>query len=218
MSTETANGAARPSSPAASLSARERLLAAANELFYEEGVHTVGIDRVIERAGVAKASLYSAFGSKEELVRSYLEGRQVARRERITRAIDRHQAPRERLLAVFDAMAESIAEPGFRGCAFARASAEGPTGTGVRAVCRDSRAWTRELFLTLSRAAGARDPEALTRQLVLLYDGASTGAQMDQDPAVATTARTIAETLLDAATGGKPSSGKTPSASSPRRR
>ncbi|HEY4188196.1 MAG TPA: helix-turn-helix domain-containing protein, partial [Polyangia bacterium] len=53
-------------------SPRDRLLSAANELFYEEGVRAVGIDRVIERAGVAKASLYSTFGSKEELVRSYL--------------------------------------------------------------------------------------------------------------------------------------------------
>ena len=56
----------------AARSARERLLDAANELFYEEGVHTVGIDRVIERAGVAKATLYSTFGSKDELVRAYL--------------------------------------------------------------------------------------------------------------------------------------------------
>ena len=56
-------------------SARERLLAAADELFYEEGVHTVGIDRVIERAGVAKASLYNTFGSKDELVRAYLTSR-----------------------------------------------------------------------------------------------------------------------------------------------
>ena len=63
-------------------SARERLLTAANELFYAEGVHTVGIDRVIERAGVAKASLYNTFGSKDELVRVYLEGgrRGAARR------------------------------------------------------------------------------------------------------------------------------------------
>ena len=69
------------------LSARERLLAAADELFYEEGVHTVGIDRIIERAGVAKASLYNTFGSKDELIRAYLEGRYVARQERITRFI-----------------------------------------------------------------------------------------------------------------------------------
>lgn len=63
--------------------ARERLLKAANELFYEEGVHTVGIDRVIERAGVAKASLYGTFGSKEELVLAYLQLRQDTRQRRI---------------------------------------------------------------------------------------------------------------------------------------
>jgi len=69
---------------AAKPSARERLLAAANELFYTEGVHTVGIDRVIEQAGVAKASLYNTFGSKEELVHAYLEGRHAAMAARLT--------------------------------------------------------------------------------------------------------------------------------------
>src|SRR5262249_42523015 len=71
-------------------SARDRLLAAATELFYAEGVHTVGIDRVIERAGVAKASLYSTFGSKEELVRAYLAGRAEARQRRVSERIARY--------------------------------------------------------------------------------------------------------------------------------
>src|ERR1700692_1594428 len=93
-------------------SARERLLAAADELFYEEGVHTVGIDRIIERAGVAKASLYNTFASKDELIRAYLEGRYVARQERLTRFIARYDTPRERLLGVFDALGSFAAEPG----------------------------------------------------------------------------------------------------------
>ena len=87
-------------------SARDRLLAAANELFYEEGVHTVGIERVIERAGVAKASLYSAFGSKEELVRAYLQERADARKRRIAERVARHDDPRDRILAVFDVLVE----------------------------------------------------------------------------------------------------------------
>ena len=62
----------------ATASARDRLLAAADELFYEEGIHTVGIDRIIEKAGVAKATLYSVFGSKEELIRAYLAARLAA--------------------------------------------------------------------------------------------------------------------------------------------
>src|SRR5258708_4970483 len=96
-------------------SAPERLLAAADALFYEEGVHTVGIDRVIERAGVAKASLYNAFGSKDELIRTYLMRRHLARQERITRKLARYDTPRDRLLGVFDVLAELFAEPGFRG-------------------------------------------------------------------------------------------------------
>src|SRR3978361_39067 len=97
--------------------ARERLLDAANQLFYEEGVHTVGIDRIIERAGVAKASLYSAFGSKDELVRAYLEGRHEKRQARILAGLERFETPRDRLLGVFDVLAEIAASPEFRGCA-----------------------------------------------------------------------------------------------------
>src|SRR4051812_21824399 len=105
-------------------SARDRLLAAAAELFYAEGVHTVGIDRIIERAGVAKATLYSTFGSKEELVRAYLTDRLIARQEQFQRQLARYDTPREKLLGVFDHLARSFADPRFRGCAFVNASAE----------------------------------------------------------------------------------------------
>src|SRR4051812_18939306 len=94
--------------------ARERLLAAANELFYAEGVHTVGIDRVIERAGVAKASLYSTFGSKEELVRAYLEGRAQSRHQRIEGHLATLAGPREKILGVFDVQGEIVAQPTYR--------------------------------------------------------------------------------------------------------
>src|SRR5438552_16345010 len=87
------------------LSARNRLLEAADELFYEEGVHTVGIDRIIERAGVAKATLYSTFGSKEGLVRAYLEQRHQSRRRRIKRGLARYDTPRDKLLGIFDILA-----------------------------------------------------------------------------------------------------------------
>src|SRR5882757_5138719 len=91
-------------------SPRERLLAAANELFYAEGVQTVGIDRIIEHAGVAKASLYNTFGSKEALVRAYLESRHARTLDRLRRAVDRHTDPRARLLAVFDSQGALLAE------------------------------------------------------------------------------------------------------------
>jgi AcrR family transcriptional regulator len=182
-------------------SARERLLEAANQLFYEEGVHTVGIDRVIEKAGVAKASLYSTFGSKEALVQAYLAGRHESRKARVARKVAAATTPRARLLAVFDALEERISEPSWRGCAFVLATAEGRPGTGVRRVCEQSRGWMRDLFVELASEAGAADPGRLAKQLVLLYDGAVIGSYMDEDPSVVKTARALATTLVDAAMG-----------------
>jgi len=179
--------------------ARERLLTAADELFYREGVQTVGIDRIISRAGVAKASLYSNFGSKEELVRAYLESRHARTTERISRALTRFRTPRERLLGVFDAQGEQFTDPAFNGCAFVMASAEAPAGGAVEHAAETYRDWVRTLFTTLAREAGAADPDALARQLHLLYDGAGLSARMDHDPSAATTARSAAAALFDAA-------------------
>src|SRR5882757_2864354 len=127
-------------------SARERLLAAATELFYAEGIHTVGIDRVIERAGVAKASLYSTFGSKDGLVRAYLEGRHQSRRDRISRGLEHLETPRDKLLGIFDVLAQVTSSPDFRGCAFYNASAESSGASVAEEVSASNRAWTRTLF------------------------------------------------------------------------
>lgn len=181
------------------LSARERLLAAANELFYEEGVNTVGIDRVIERAGVAKATLYSAFGSKDELIRAYLEQRYQARRERTTRALERCETPREGLMAVFDVLAESLSQPNYHGCAFVNASAEARPGSAIETAVDGYRNWLRDLLARLAEQAGAADPRRLAWQLHLLYDGASVSARMDHDPGAVFPARLAAEALISAA-------------------
>jgi AcrR family transcriptional regulator len=188
--------------PRNEVSVRERLLAAANDLFYEEGVHTVGIDRVLERAGVAKASLYGTFGSKEELVRAYLDERARRRRERIAHRIAQHDDPRARILSIFDLLAEVARESSFRGCAFVNACAEGPDGpaTPARQASSNQRGWTRDLFVQLATDLGARDPAQVARQLSLLYDGALITAHMDSDPGAPLVARQVAESLLDAQT------------------
>ncbi len=180
-------------------SARERLLAAADDLFYEEGVHTVGIDRIIERADVAKATLYSTFGSKDGLVRAYLEARYDGRQQRITRQLAGYATPRERLLGVFDVLGDLFAEPGYRGCAFVNASAESQPGSTAEQVSDAYRGWTRDLFVRLATEAGAADPATLARRVQLLYDGATTSARMDHDPTSAAIAKAAAEVLLDAA-------------------
>jgi AcrR family transcriptional regulator len=195
LATTTPSGATKSRKP----SARERLLAAADELFYAEGVHTVGIDRIIERAGVAKASLYSCFGSKDELVRAYLEGRHEIRRSRLLAGLERYADPRDRLLGVFDVLAELAGTAGFRGCAFYNASAESGPGGPVEEVSLANRAWSRGMFTELARDAGAHDPIALAEQLMILYDGATVSSRMDQRSQAAMIARGVAASLLAAA-------------------
>ena len=179
--------------------ARERLLAAAEELFYQDGVQSVGIDRVIERAGVAKASLYANFKGKDDLVRAYLDARFEARRAAIETKLAVQEAPRDKMLAVFDAMTEPLAKRNYRGCAFLRATAEMAADASGREVCRNARRWTRELLSGLAKEAGASNPDVLGKQLVLLYDGAAASAQMDRDPAAAAEAKAAAVLLIDAA-------------------
>jgi len=181
--------------------ARERLLAAADELFYENGINTVGIDRVIERAGVAKASLYDCFGSKDELVRSYLQARNEARRTRINERLSQYHTPEEKILSIFDLLGELAVQPGFRGCAFVRAGADAGSSDNVKTVCEESRAFILGKFTDLAREAGASEPELLGKQLVLLYDGASIAAHLDHNRNAVSTARTLAAQMLS---GGAP--------------
>jgi len=190
-------------------SARERLLAAASALFYAEGVHTVGVDRLVAHAGVAKATLYTLFGSKDGLVLAYLTARHDRTRERMSQELAvRYKTPRERLLGVFEVQGLSFIEPGFRGCAFVGANAEVTDGTSIEKVTETYRTWVRSLFVGLAREAGAADPERLAWQLVLLYDGAGISAWMDHNPDTAQASTAAAATLIDAAipNGKKPPS------------
>jgi AcrR family transcriptional regulator len=180
-------------------SPRERLLQAAGELFYAEGIQSVGIDRVIERAGVAKASLYSTFGSKEQLVCAYLNERHAHTLRRLRAAVDMVEDPVERILAVFDAQAQLFRAPNYRGCAFTAAAAEAPAGGLVDEAADSYRRDIRALFTELAAAAGAPDPPLLASQLQLIYDGGGLAANMDRDPAIAAPARAAAAALIAAA-------------------
>jgi len=184
---------------AAPASARERLLAAADELFYDEGIHVVGIDRIIEKAGVAKATLYSTFGNKEGLILAYLQLRLERRQARMNAALAKAKTPRDRVLAVFDVLVTFVNDPQFNGCADINASAESEPGSAVEAAVQSSRRWRRSLFVDLVRDAGVKDPEPLARQLEMLYDGAMVAARVDHDDDDVKVAKKTAAALLDAA-------------------
>jgi AcrR family transcriptional regulator len=179
-------------------SARDRLLAAADELFYENGINRVGIDRVIEQAGVAKASLYDCFGSKEELIRAYLKGRADGRQARIIQRMAGMETPQEKILSIFDLLAEVVNGTNYRGCAFQRASAEAGVSSVIKGTCEEPRAWLRSQFTELARQANAADPELLGRQLVFLYDGAALAASVDGERNAPQAARALAAQMIRA--------------------
>jgi AcrR family transcriptional regulator len=191
--TVTSPSASRPTP------ARDRLMAAANELFYAEGINTVGVDRIIEHAGVSRASFYNNFDSKEQLIHTYLLGRHQGTTIRLSEAIASHDDPRQKILAVFDMQADIFRQPGFNGCAFQAASTEAPSGGTIASDAADFRLWIRTMFIDLAGLVGAADPGRLGRQLHVLYDGAGLTARMDHDADIALATRAAVEVLLDAA-------------------
>src|ERR1700739_1917700 len=187
-------------------SARERLLAASDELFYRDGVQSTGIDAVIEKAGVAKGPLYYIFGGKDGPVAAYRRGP----RERWRQLVEAAQSnaaddPDAKILAVFDAIADYVSLPEYRGCPFNNAAAEAPAGEGQKLAIKEYRDWLRGLFRQLAADTGVSDSEALAEALIVLYDGAQAPACTEVPPRIAAiTAKRIARLTLAAARASSP--------------
>ncbi len=185
---------------AVSEGARERILRAADELFYSRGIRNVGIDEVIARADVAKATLYKHFESKDALVLEFLRRRHEEGRKRFLAAIEaRATTPRERILAIFDDLEENCRKSGFRGCAFLNAMVElaDPNHPAQRAVLEHKEA-VREYMRAQAEEAGLKDPDELAAHLSMLYDGAAVSVQGNCSSDAARRARAAAEKLLQA--------------------
>jgi AcrR family transcriptional regulator len=158
---------------AASRPARERLLDAAGELFYESGIAATGVDAVVARARVSPATLYAHFSGKDGLVAAYLERRFRQWRQIWDEVLDERTDPVDRLLSVFEAVVRyREAEGNRRGCAFIAAGTELPRShPGQQWLAADSRLLTERLH-RLAEAAGADDPTEIADGLLTLYDGA----------------------------------------------
>jgi AcrR family transcriptional regulator len=186
-------------SPAEPRSARQRILDTAFRLFYAHGVRGVGVDTVIAESGVAKATLYKHFPSKDDLVLAYLDRVDELWRGQLEAAADAAGAnPREQLVGMFDALVTACRADGYHGCAFINTAAESVAGTAVHERTvehkRAVRAWVRELAV----AAGATDPDGLARSITLLLDGGLAAGVLDGDPDAAAAARAAARTLVGA--------------------
>ena len=174
--------------------ARDRLIEAAERLFYAEGIHAVGVDRLCAEAGVSKRSLYQHFSGKDEVVVAMLQA-QAAKTAALL--LPEGGSPRERILAVFDAVRAQADEPDFRGCPFLGAATElkDRDHPAVRVACEQKVGLTA-YFAQAVREGGGSDPEGLALQLVLLFDGASAYSTVRGGSTPAT--RQAVETLLGA--------------------
>jgi len=171
---------------------REKLLRAAAEVFYRDGV-SAGVNELAARAGVSKVSLYRHFGSKDELIEAVLRRRSDHVVAWLRDAADAPSDPVDRVLAVFDALRGWYAEQGFRGCAIVNAAGESPT---ARRVAHDHLGRHRELLTALAADTATPDPALAGRQLLILLEGATVVAALAGDLDAAGDARCLAETIL----------------------
>ncbi|WP_433113558.1 TetR/AcrR family transcriptional regulator [Micromonospora sp. CA-246542] len=181
--TPTASGA-RPSE------ARQRLLATATRIFYSEGIHSVGVDRIIAEAKVTRATFYRHFPSKDDLILAYLREIHEMDRGGVDTVITADARPVAPLLAIANSIAESIQSPGFRGCAFLNAAAEYPdTEHPVRQEIIAHRQWFLDTLTALMAQVQEETAESAARHFVMLRDGAMAAGCLF-DPAL------VSETFL----------------------
>ena len=171
----------------------ERILAAADKLFYEQGIRAVGVDTIAAQAGVSKRTLYNYYPTKDDLIAAYLTAR--------FKHVEPSDAPaREQILAYFDRLEKMMAGGGFRGCPYVNAVTElsdrKHAATGIAVRFKEERIrWYR----TLLERMGVADAAGVAMQLQILVEGAIASALVRDDPAYARSARAAAEVLLDAA-------------------
>jgi len=164
--------------------ARSRLLGTASRLFYTEGLHSVGIDRIVAEARVTRATLYRHFPSKDDLVVAYLTEADELIRGQVGAARARGGAPVDVVRAVAESIAAGIRAPGFRGCAFLNAAAEYPDPAHpVHKAVLAHREWFLHTVTELLAEVGETPPEPAARHFVMLRDGAmASGCLTDPEP------------------------------------
>ncbi|RZL72613.1 MAG: TetR/AcrR family transcriptional regulator [Rhodococcus sp. (in: high G+C Gram-positive bacteria)] len=178
-----------------------KALAAAGRLFYERGIHAVGVDLIAAEAGVTKKTLYDRFGSKEQIVVEYLADRDERWRAFLADHLDAvGDSPEQRLHAIFDASQQWTAENSAKGCSMVNAHAEiSDPSHPAYAVIIGQKQWMLELFTGVCRDASVHEPEALARTVMLLHEGALVAHGLQVFPDALALASEQAGALLHAA-------------------
>jgi len=170
------------------ISLRAEILQTADILFYQEGIRAVGIDRLVEAANVAKATLYRHFSSKDLLIITYLEQRHSRGVSDFTAAMAESDNPFDQVTSIFRDLHSKASVPEFRGCAFALAVAECGDIDGVLQLARRHKAFVREVFGRIASAV-CGDATSLALRMSILYEGAIATMAVERDPEIAVTAR-----------------------------
>ena len=179
--------------------ARARLIDTATRLFYAEGIHAVGVDRVIAEAEVTRATLYKQFGGKENLVLAYLHNEDDNLRAMFAEAGASVTRPEGLLDAVVEGIAADIRLRHTRGCPFINAAAEYPDAEGaVRRLIDEHREWFRGALQSVAETAGLERPAEVAASLVLLRDAALVGGYLDGEERVAPAFERTARAVIDA--------------------
>lgn len=179
---------------------RDELVREALRIFYREGFHATGMDRLSAETGISKTTMFRHFRTKEDLILASLRLRDEDFRNWLFRAMEEAGPPRAQLLAMFDALGEWFASPDFRSCMFIKAASEYPDP--VHPIHVQSAEHKRLLFLQLEKvaaAAGAADPAKLARTLLLLKEGAIVTAHLGHEADPAGDAKAAALSVLEAA-------------------
>ena len=164
----------RGAPPKGEVSARERILATANELFYREGIRAIGVDTVVERSGVSKTSLYRLFESKDALIAAFAAEQDRSFWAWWDRLEQQHaDDPRALLDALLSGIAKRIGRPAFRGCPLLNLATEFPDDNHPgRVVARGNKEELRARLATIVGKLGVNDPDRVASQIALIINGA----------------------------------------------
>jgi AcrR family transcriptional regulator len=179
---------------------RARILEAASELFYAQGIRATSADRIIERAEITKVTFYRHFRTKSDLIVAYLED-QASAEQAWMREARTAGDPLGSLKALATGIGTASCSPGFRGCPFINAAAEYADETDpVRRAVEAHRAWTKGEFAAIAAEAGVADAQSAARQLMLLRDGAMVNGYLGESASVAGSLAAAFASIVAAAT------------------
>lgn len=185
---------------AAATDTREKILATAEDLIYQNGIHATGMDLLVKTSGVARKSIYRHFTNKDEVAAAALSARDVRWMQWFRTECDKADGPRERILTMFVVLKTWFESDGFRGCAFINTAGEvGDPDDPIRQIAKQHKQKLLDYTLELTEQLNIAQPSVLARQLLVLMEGAITMSRVMGDYDAADNARDVAQLLLDQA-------------------